>query len=357
MPEAGNGYLRPIGPIGPIRPMYLITGGSGFFGTHLTSHLLSLGKKVRILDIVAPPYFTEAEYVSGSVTDKEAVSRAMKGVEVVIHNAALVPLSRAGKKFWEVNVFGTRTVLDEAKKVGVRKFIYISSSAVYGVPSAGAITEETPLLPFDDYGASKAEAEALVQEAKKDLDASIIRPRTIIGTGRMGIVGLLFDWVARSSRVYILGNGENRFQLVSARDMAEAVIAASIRGPRGEDFNIGAEHFGALRRDLEEFIKKVGSASKVTSVSTALGRTILPLAEAMRLTPFVSYQYHIADKSVFFDISKAKKVLEWSPRDSNAELLVGAYNWYIKEGRRTSRSTPHGRPVKEGLIWLLRHLP
>lgn len=335
--------------------MYLITGGSGFFGTHLAKYLLDAGEKVRILDLVPPPpEDARAEFSPGDILDEKSLRQAISGVDVVVHNAALVPITRAGNRFYEVNVKGTERVIAAAKAAGVKKIIYISSSSVYGAHD-GSIGETTPQNPIDDYGKSKAEGEKICRREKEFIDISIVRPRTILGEGRMGILGLLFDWVKNNRPVYILGSGDNRFQLISARDLASAVFAVSKKSPAGEDYNIGTDKFGTLKGDLREFIKKAGSRSGFRHVPSGLARAVLPVLDALRLAPLVRYHYNVADKNVYFDISKAKRLLGWQPEDSNVDMLSAAYNWFVSSGARGG--SVHGRPVKQGILWFLKHLP
>ncbi|MBD3240161.1 MAG: NAD-dependent epimerase/dehydratase family protein [Chitinivibrionales bacterium] len=341
-------------------PTVLITGVSGFFGGHLARHLLANGWQVRGLDVVPlnEPDLEAVEFVSGDVGDAEAVGRLVKGVDAVIHNAALVPLSRSGKRYWTVNVDGTRTVLEACARNKVSKVVYISSSSVYGVPVEEPVTEQTPLNPMDDYGRSKAAGEAVCVEYRSSLDISIIRPRTIIGTGRLGILQILFDWLRENRRFYLFGSGKNRFQLVGAEDLALSCRLACERSCRNEDFNIGAGEFTTLRGDLEAFARSVGSKSRFVSVPIAPARAFLSLLDRLRISPFVSYHYHIVDKDVWFDTSKAQKVLGWKSGEGNVDMLAKAYEWYIEHKHELGNqaASTHRKSVKLGIIKLVKWL-
>ncbi|MFH1292190.1 MAG: NAD-dependent epimerase/dehydratase family protein [bacterium] len=340
--------------------MYLVTGGSGFLGQHLTERCLLDGHSVRILDIVPPSRFSDhVEYLNNDVRDLDAVRHACSGVDVVIHNAALVPLSKSGDLFWEVNVRGTQNLLQAAREAGVKKFIFISSSSVFGIPKKPeAITEQSPMAAFEKYGKSKVAAEALCQQAKRFMDISIIRPRTILGPGRMGLMSLIFDWVATNHNVYILGRGENIYQLVSVEDIVDAIARAASMPCKGEDFNIGTDKFETLRQDLETFIRGVGGKSRVVSVPGWLARLTLPALSLLRLSPFVSYQYHIADHSVFFSVEKARRILGFEPKHSNSEMLINAFNWYIRNKDNLQQmGSIHQKKVSAGIFKLLKYIP
>ncbi len=340
-------------------PIVLITGGSGFLGTYLTERFLADGHTVRILDVLPPEKVsTGVEFIRGDVRDSEIVAKASAGANVIVHNAALVPLSKSGDAFRDVNVRGTSVMLKAAIDAKINKFIFVSSSSVYGVPNnSDPITEETAQNPFEAYGISKAEAETLCQNAKDALDVSIIRPRTILGPGRMGLMSLLFDWVETNHRIYILGNGNNRYQLVAAEDVAEAVSLASRLPCRGQDFNVGADRFGTLREDLEQFCRAVGNKSKIVGVPSWLARATLPILGLLRLSPLVSYQYRIADKTVYFSTEKLKTILSFTPKYSNSEMLTRAYRWYKDHPTDPNSASLHRKKMNAGILRLLKYVP
>lgn len=333
--------------------MYVVTGGSGFFGQHLVRFLVEKGCEVVSLDVIAPAgYLPSVRYATADVRSEEALRAHIQPGDVVIHNAALVPLARDERGFWEVNVEGTRHVLAAAVAQQAKKVIFISSSSVYGIPAAGPITEATSFAPFEAYGRSKVAAEEICQSYKDRLDVSIIRPRTIIGPGRMGILSLIFDWVSRHRPLVILGQGKNRYQLVSARDLAEAVYRISTADVRGEDFNVGTTRFGALREDLTAFLQGVNSRSRLYSFPAGIARLILPILSALRLIPFVTYQYTMADRDVYFSTEKMQRLLDWVPTKSNAEMLVEACGWY-KSHPQAAGNSIHSKGLRRGILRLL----
>src|SRR5512137_1561210 len=120
---------------------HLVTGGSGFLGNLIAKRLLARGEQVKVLDIwedATRP--AEIEFVHCDIRDRAGVAAAMRGIDIVHHNVALVPLTKSGKKFWEVNVEGSRLAAQEALKAGVQVFIHMSSSSLFGAPLACPIT-------------------------------------------------------------------------------------------------------------------------------------------------------------------------------------------------------------------------
>ena len=122
-------------------------------------------------------------------------------------NAAVLPISRSQKKiFWQVNVSGTQNVLQSSLSNKVKKVIFISSSAPYGIPKEIPLREGSEFNPVCDYGRSKIAAERVCNEYRaKGLNIIILRPRTILGRGRLGLFQILYSWIADRKNIYIIG--------------------------------------------------------------------------------------------------------------------------------------------------------
>ena len=161
----------------------LITGGSGYFGSLLTHRLVQRGSPCRVFDLNdaddRPP---AVEYAQGDIRDYAAIRNACESIEIIHHNVAQVPLAKNRSLFKSVNITGTDLLLRAAQDAGVKKVIYTSSSAVFGVPKTNPVTEKMPPKPEEAYGRTKAEAERICQRyIDQGLDISIVRPRTILG--------------------------------------------------------------------------------------------------------------------------------------------------------------------------------
>jgi nucleoside-diphosphate-sugar epimerase len=189
--------------------LHLITGGSGFLGNLIALRLLELGVKVRVLDIWHDDKQPDdIEFIKADVCDREAVAKAMQGVDVVHHNAALVPLTKSGDLFRRVNVEGSRIVAEEAVRAEVSYFIHMSSSALFG-KAVFPIKNDTLPCPTEPYGLSKLEGELVVRNVCENsgLPWLSIRPRTLLGLGRLGIFQILFDWINTNHNIYVIGSG------------------------------------------------------------------------------------------------------------------------------------------------------
>lgn len=338
----------------------LITGGSGYFGCVLRDRLRAAGMQVRVLDRVdTDDRPDDVELVAADIRDADAVRTACAGVDVVYHAVAQVPLARDRTLFWSVNQGGTETLLAAARAAGVAKVVHISSSAIFGVPERNPVDEHTPPRPGEAYGRAKLAAEDAVALAVRDgLDVTIIRPRTILGHGRLGIFQILFEWVIEGRRIPVLGRGDNRYQFVHADDLAAACLAAGAR--RGAAvYHIGAERFGTMRELLEALCRHAGTGSRVVSVPMAPAVAAMRVTSALGLSPLGPYHALMYGRSLWFDVRRAQQELGWHAQWSNEDMLCESYDWYCHHRAavlaRTGASA-HRSAVRQGILALLRRL-
>ncbi len=343
--------------------LHLITGGNGFVGSALARALLSQGHQVRVID-THPPIQEHAnlQYFQGSILNKDLLAQALQNVEIVHHAAAIVPLIQSPREIEKINVIGTQNVLIAAKHAGVRHFNFLSSSAVYGITAESScpLTEESPALPFEVYGKSKLTGEELVRaQSLQDSSVSyaILRPRTIIGPGRVGIFDLLFNWIQCGRPIYLIGNGSNSLQLVHVQDFAQACMLAAQKKARGT-FNIGAKHFGTLRESIVEVCKHAHSPSRIQPLPISFAVPSLFILNKLHLSPFGSWHYRTFHRSFYFNTTKAEKELGWQALHSNASMLIEAYDWFVKNPQlHSAEGSTHQRPLKRGILSLFMGAP
>jgi nucleoside-diphosphate-sugar epimerase len=337
---------------------HLITGGSGFLGNLVALELVRRGQSVRILDVwedASRP--REIEFVQCDIRDRDGVRRALQGVEVVHHNVALVPLTKSGKKFWEVNVEGSRIAAEESARAGVKCFVHMSSSAIFGIPAACPITNDTPANPAEIYGRAKWAGEQAVRDVcqREKLDLIVIRPRTILGEGRLGIFQILFKWIRENRAIYIIGSGNGGFQFVHARDLMDAYMLALDAGKPGV-YNVGTDQFGTLRQALENLIRHAGSTSKVKRLPERLTISTLRCLDWLHLSPLAPWHYLTYHKPFFFDV-KPLLDMGWKPQYSNDRMLAESYDWFLQHGEEKPRGdagSPHRKAVAEGILRIVR---
>ena len=335
----------------------LVTGGAGYFGTLLVRRLVADGRKVRILDINRPEDVAPGvEVIQADIRDAAAVARACAGVSTVYHNVAQVPLAKDRELFTSVNEGGTRLLLDACLAARVKKVVSTSTSAVFGAPDRNPVTEETPPRPQEDYGRAKLAAEQLCHAAvARGLDVSIIRPRTIMGHGRLGIMQILFEWVRQGRNIPVLGKGDNLYQFVHADDLADACVRAAGRAG-AELFNIGAERFSTMRDTLESLVRHAGTGSRVVSVPIAPALAMMKLTSRLGLSPLGAYHSLMYGRAMYFDVGKAKRLLGYQARFSNEEMFRDSYDWYLahrEEVLARKSASAHSSAVNQGILRLV----
>lgn len=336
-------------------PRVLVTGGSGFVGHHLIRRLVAEGFRVRNLDVCSSPEpLPRTEFCRGDVCDTELMRAALRDVSVVIHCASRVPLTKTPRELWRVNVEGTRSVLDACVKMQVPYLVHISSSAVLGVPRKCPAGPDTPCRPIEPYGRSKLAGEELVRKAETNgLRCAIVRPRTIVGSERGGIFQLLFAWLRQGRRIYIIGAGRNRFQLLHIDDLIDAIMLLVTKRHVGT-VCVGAERFGTLAEDLGKLIRHAGSKSVLSPLPVLPAMAALTALDRAGLSPLAPWHYRTYHKPFFFE-DRALRALGFSPKHSNSEMLCAAYDWFMAHPTASGES-PHRSAMQEGALRWLRFL-
>ena len=328
----------------------LVTGSSGVLGYSVVRKLVERRDQLRLFDMVETPpalraYLDESGVIDfreyrNDMREREALDAAADGVEVIYHLAAgqrMKPQFSAlsEEEIFDMNLEGLKNVLDVARSRDVRKVVFISSSGVYGLPEDRLIGEsDHPTVPLGAYGHSKLQAETLCLEAMDaGLDVTMLRPMSLFGPGMTGVFVLLFDWVRRGRRVFLLGDGVNRVQMASADDVATAAIQSALRPESaGCIFNIGSDPatVPTVKEQVRALIDHAGANSAITTVPASLLRNAARGLNLFGLSPIVPEHYLLADRNFVLDISRAQEILDWKPESDNIRMTCDAYDWYCE---------------------------
>lgn len=341
---------------------FLVTGGAGFMGINLIRYLLARGHDVRSYDI-APFAYPEADRIDvlqGDIRNRDLHDRAFAGVDVVVHCAAALPLATPSE-IHSTNVDGTESLLQSAIAQGTRRFIHISSTAVYGIPDHHPLVETDRLIGVGPYGESKVQAEAICERFRhKGMALSILRPKSFVGPERLGAFELLYDFAATGHNFPVLGAGRNLYQLLDVEDLCQAVYLCACGAHEKVDtvFNIGADHFGSLRQSFQAVLDRAGHGKRIIGLPQGPAIWTLRTLEALRLSPLYKWIYETAGKDSYVSIDRAKSVLGYAPAHSNEDALIRNFEWYLENRARISAQpgVSHRVPWKRGALTLARWL-
>ncbi|MFZ2356996.1 MAG: NAD(P)-dependent oxidoreductase [Candidatus Omnitrophota bacterium] len=322
----------------------LITGGTGYLGTYLANYLFSKGFSVRIFDLLEcrdNDYTGKVEFVKGDVRNYDLLSDATKEVDYVVHAAAAAPY-RDSRTIYSIAIQGTLNIFKASEKNGVDRVVYISSTAVYGFQKEMPIKETAPCLGVGSHAESKKIAENICASYRKDgMVVPVLRPRPLVGAGRLGVFQILFDWIKDNKRIPVIGAGTNKCQLLDSEDLVEAILLSivSSKDKANDVFNLGNEKFASLNEDLAELIKEVNSKSRLVHFPASPVKFMLKIFEKFSLSPLYEGAYGIIDKNLNVSVDKIKQQLGWSSNRSNAESLIRAYNWFQKHCHELGRES------------------
>ncbi len=314
--------------------MDLITGGAGLVGTHLAEELTRRGRKVRVLDVKRwPSYPPDVEVVLGDVRDKDVVATALRDVQHVYHLSTLIQHDRKPDLIREVIARGGENVVRLATEAGVDRIVVFTTTEVYGHIPNGPASEGDPRVPIDDYGMAKVALEdGLFSLIEHGAPVSIVRPPVIIGPRfQFSPLPRLFKLFRRNLPVPLIGDGSSRVQAVHVFDVVDAAIKlAGHPNGMGEAFNIasgGVISFLELMTGLRDYI---GSSSPMLRLPVRPTLKTLRLANKFTSPLFLeSGQFEIMGEDYLLDLSKAEKILGWTPAHTQLGAMCDAYDWHL----------------------------
>jgi len=339
----------------------LVTGGAGFLGINLIRHLLDRDyTSITSLDIAEFDYPEKDRIraVKGDIRDFQLVRDLVPGTDWLIHAAAALPLY-SEQDIRSTEVEGTRNLLQAAAEHRVDRFIYISSTAVYGVPDSYPIYEDDPLIGVGPYGQAKIDAEKLCEEFRAGgLCIPVIRPKSFIGPERLGAFELLYSWAREGRGFPVVGKGTNRYQLLDVEDLCQAILlCATLPKKRIDDvFNVGAREFTTIRDDFQAVLDAAGYGKRIVPFPRWLSVSALRILEILRLSPLYQWIYETAGKDSAVSIDKACRQLGFEPAYSNIDALLRNYRWYLdnRDGIDESAGISHRKPWKQGFLGVIK---
>jgi dihydroflavonol-4-reductase len=324
----------------------LVTGGSGFIGSRLALEVRGQGHEV----VIAGQLNSDAERArfkeltaagigieQGPLQDAAYARRVASGCEVVIHLAAAQHEANVPDDyFFDVNVNGTRTLLEASKLAGVQRFVYGSTIGIYGESTGELLDENTPPRPMNVYGRSKLAAENVVKSAASELATSIVRISETYGPGDFRLLKL-FRALDRG-RFVIIGSGQNRRQAIHVQDLVKGLLlAATSAAAVGETFVMAGQETMTTREMVQDEARALGRTAPPRRVplwpflaaAVVLEKTLSPLGIQ---PPLHRRRLDFFRKSFVFSTSKAQRLLGFTPTVPFSSGCVETANWYRERG-------------------------
>lgn len=321
----------------------LITGGTGFVGTHLVSALRAQGCAVRVLALptedTAALEQLDVRVYRGDVCQPETLIDPMRGADTVFHLAGIHGLWRPKQTYHSVNVGGTENVCRAVLAAGVRRLVHVSTWAVYGMGLGMPLHEDLPLKPLSDYyTATKAEADQLVQRyiAQEKLPAVVVRPGIMFGPGDYVSFTRMADRL-KAGRTVIIGSGRNALVFVYVTNVVDGLVLAAIHdGAVGQIYNLPTEQPLTQEEFWNAIAEDIGTPPPRLRVPYSALYALAFLSEQAfnpenpRRQPLITrlgVQLFGTDNRVSGE--KARRELGYAPRVSAREGIRLTAQWYL----------------------------
>ena len=324
----------------------LITGGTGFIGSRLALRCLERGDQVAVMS----PANNEGERRNrdmllqhgvvvheASILDRDSVQRAVSGQEAVVHLAAAQHEANVSDQhFWDINVGGTRNLLQAASTSGVRRFVYGSTIGVYASSAGRALDESSPLAPENVYEETKAAGEEAVRDHSDALQSTILRISETYGPGDLRLLKLFR--AIKGGHFFVIGSGKNSHHPIYIDDVMEAIVR-SIESDAavGETFVLAGPEV-LTTSEMASAIAQVLSVKEPSLklplfpfmwMAVVLQKALGPLGVQPPLHP---RRMDFFRKGYEFSIEKMERVLQFKPSTSFLDGARRTSQWYVNEG-------------------------
>ena len=310
----------------------LVTGGAGYIGSVLVDRLISEGHQVNVIDDLSNGFaeniHKDAVFIEGSILDNNALSKALNGVEAVLHLAAKIRVEEGESKpdlYKSVNVDGTLDLLKMCKEKGVKKFVFASTAAVYGNPEDFPVTEKSTEAPVNVYGKTKLEVDRFLTQKAAEFGISSISFRFFNAGG--GYKNSAGKWL----RIKHAGATHLIPSILHSSDVKPLAIYGkdwpTHDGTPVRDFIHVSDLANALVKSLN-FLDKPGNT--IINLGTATGSTVLEVIQAAESSLNRKIHFKFTDRrpgdsfALVTSRDKAKEILGWEPVVSLSEILITA---------------------------------
>ena len=314
----------------------LITGSSGFLG-NLAKEYFGKNYDLVLVDLLD---LNDANFYKADISIFEEIDHVItrEKPHIILHFASEIFDTYDKKKIYKTNVEGSLNIQRSAIKNNVENLIFTSTFSLFEKNYDYLISESEPISCKNYYGITKSEVEKLLLDTHSELNISIFRCPIIVDKSRAHRLGVLFEFLKDNCTLWILGDGSNKLQFVSASDLFIAIEKSLILKGK-QVYNIGCEKVETMKETFEYLINKTGSKSKIRHFNKNIGLLILKMLSFLRLINFIDYHNKILVSNIVLDISRIKKDLNFKPTKSTAELMLDAHNYYLSNSSNNKKGS------------------
>ncbi len=321
------------------KPSILVLGATGDIGSTLLRRLTQ-AYHVRALTRKDPPTLTESfskvEWVKGDVLDKESMYRAVEGIDTVLNTVGVMTAKHRNPQAYETNVTGVLNTVWACEEQGVRRFIHLSSVAVYGRQEEDTeegrklITEDNPLNAKGVYGLSKIEGEKVIQTVFKETKWTIIRPANLIGKEMDVFTGRIIKAIKEYPIDYFVGP-EATFNYINVNNLVNLMVLTTyLPGARNQIFN-AVDGAVSWENMIKQHAHSVGRKTQVITVPRWITKVLLASPSRDILERGLNVSVELLESQVSrrtYSAQKAKTVLDWNPRISLDDTMADISNYF-----------------------------
>ncbi len=305
----------------------LITGGSGFIGSHLVKELVGHGYEIKILTRQSSLEDSGISIARGDITRPETLLSALEGVDAVFHNAAYAADWGKRKEIYSINVEGTVNVAKACRKKGIERMVFTSSAGVYGFPGTlEEITEDSPKKPLNVYQKSKLDAEAALRKFG-DMHISIIRPSLVLGGGAKA-AEVMLSKIEQGKMAYI-GSGNSRISIAHPEDVAMCLRLALEKDKEGGVYNV-LSFISPVKQLFEEIARQLGVEAPKKRVTYSIAYIAAYLEELFAGKEPSLTRFRVKSFGTTRNISyeKAGRALGYEPKFDLQSTVRDMVSWY-----------------------------
>lgn len=320
--------------------------------------LLEAGHRVIGIDKI-PNFDSRFETLVCDLANEDDVARALNAtrIDATINLASQIDFSVFSQSsLFSNNVESNQILLRLSIQHGARNFVFTSSNSIFLGHTKPVVYLRDQPIPIDLYGKSKVKSEEDIKLSSSDIHHQIIRCPNLVYAGRVGMLSILFDLLKSDSTLWVIGKGDVRHQMLSAKDLCNFIVSV-VDSNTSSTVNLGSTKVPTMWEIFSELSRRVGSKSKIRSIPVWLALPTMKILHSLRLSPLGPYQMRMLTRSFQFADEPDSLPVPWTSQMSPIELLESAYINYVdanSEGldQKSANQSSATRGIARLLQWI-----